>query len=105
MRGSKRNPIFHPAFCNFIAASSLLDIAGSHENHNDNINFNNTTLIDINKSNEIINAEGAVEVIDSLNNIINSQRIKYDKIKQILNTYGETEILTSEKFKIKGKSS
>ena len=66
------------------------------------LNINAKTL-DINKSNEIINAEGAVEVIDSLNNIINSQRIKYDKIKQILNTYGETEILTSEKFKIKGK--
>ena len=40
----------------------------------------NAKTLDINKSNEIINAEGAVEVIDSLNNIINSQRIKYDKL-------------------------
>ena len=63
----------------------------------------NAKTIEIDKSNQIVSAEGDVEIIDSKNNIINSQKIKYDKIKQILNASGKTEILTSEKFKIKGE--
>ena len=63
----------------------------------------NAKTIEIDKSNQTVNAEGDVEIIDSKNNIISSQKIKYDKIKQILNTSGKTEILTSEKFRIKGE--
>ena len=64
----------------------------------------NAKTIEINKSTQVVIAEGDVEVIDSENNIINSKKIEYDKKKQILNTFGETQILTSEKFKIKGKN-
>ena len=49
--------------------------------------------IEVDKSNKIIAAQGDVKIIDSKNNIISSEKIKYDKIKQILNTFGKTEIL------------
>ena len=64
----------------------------------------NAKIIEIDKSKQIVDAEGSVEITDTENNIINSQKIKYDKAKQILNTFGKTEILTSEKFKIKGEN-
>jgi len=60
--------------------------------------------VEVDKINRIINAEGNVEVVDSKNNIFNSEKIKYDKIRKILTASGETEILTSERFKIKGKN-
>ena len=59
--------------------------------------------IEIEKNNQIVNAEGGVKIIDEENNIITSQKIKYDKIKQVLTSSGKTEILTSEKFNIKGE--
>ena len=64
----------------------------------------NAKSIEISKSNEIITAEGDVEVIDYQNNIISSEKIIYDKKKQILKTFGETKILTSEKYKINSKN-
>ncbi len=64
----------------------------------------NAKIIEVEKSNQIIVAEGDVEVIDLKNNIINAQKIRYDKTKQILNTFGETEVFTSEKYKIIGKN-
>ncbi len=66
------------------------------------LNINAETL-DLDKSNQTINAQGNVQVTDDQNNIINSDKIKYDKNKDVLNTFGETQILTSEKYKIKGK--
>ena len=64
----------------------------------------NAKIIEVEKLNQVIVAEGDVEVIDLKNNIINAQKIKYDKTKQILNTFGETEVFTSEKYKIIGKN-
>ena len=64
----------------------------------------NAKTIEIEKLNQVVTAEGDVEVIDSKNNIINSEKIRYDKTKQVLNAFGKTEILTSEKFKIKTKN-
>ena len=58
----------------------------------------NAKIIEVEKLNQVIVAEGDVEVIDLKNNIINAQKIKYDKTKQILNTFGETEVFTSEKY-------
>ncbi len=64
----------------------------------------NAETIEIDKSNQVVHAQGNVEIIDSKNNTINSKKIKYDKVKQLVNTSGKTEILTSEKFKISGKN-
>tara|TARA_B100000029_G_scaffold441355_1_gene459121 strand:- start:1856 stop:4204 length:2349 start_codon:yes stop_codon:yes gene_type:complete len=64
----------------------------------------NAKTIEIEKSNQVVTAEGDVEVVDSKNNSINSKKIRYDKKKQVLNAFGETEILTSEKFKVKTKN-
>tara|TARA_Y100000590_G_scaffold457362_1_gene609838 strand:- start:12321 stop:14669 length:2349 start_codon:yes stop_codon:yes gene_type:complete len=64
----------------------------------------NAKTIEVEKSNQIISADGNVEVTDDENNIISAEKIKYDKAKQLLNTFGKTEMLTSEKFKIKGEN-
>ena len=64
----------------------------------------NANIIEIDKENKKIRAEGNVEVTDTKNNLINSKKIIYDKANQLLNTFGETEIITSEKFKIKGEN-
>ena len=58
----------------------------------------NANIIEIDKENKKIRAEGNVEVTDTKNNLINSKKIIYDKANQLLNTFGETEIITSEKF-------
>ena len=75
----------------------------SHSLSADDLNIN-AKIIELDKSDKSIIAEGGVEVKDNKNNLIISEKIKYDKIKQILNTYGETEIITSENFKIKGEN-
>ena len=41
----------------------------------------NAKTIEINKSTQVVIAEGDVEVTDSENNIINSKKIEYDKKK------------------------
>ena len=75
----------------------------SHSLSADDLNIN-AKIIELDKSDKSIIAEGGVEVKDNKNNLIISEKIKYDKIKQILTTYGETEIITSENFKIKGEN-
>ena len=70
----------------------------SHSLSADDLNIN-AKIIELDKSDKSIIAEGGVEVKDNKNNLIISEKIKYDKIKQILNTYGETEIITSENVK------
>jgi len=64
----------------------------------------NSKTVEIDRSNQIIIAEGNVELTDSQDNLIKSKKVIYDKKKQLANTYGETEILTSEKFIINGKN-
>ena len=64
----------------------------------------NAKIIDIEKTSQIIIAEGNVEVIDLKNNKILSEKIKYDKQNQKLNSFGTTKIITSEEFTIIGEN-
>ena len=82
--------LFFLIFCSHALIANELDIKSN--------------TIELDKSKNTVIASGSVEVIDSENNIINSEKIKYDKTNKVLNTFGQTEILTSEKFKIKGEN-
>ena len=83
----------------FFAAIILLNIQ--------NVNAQDLEIsakeIELEKTSQIISAEGDVRVTDLKNNIILGTKVKYNKKKQKLNTFGPTKITTSEKFTIIGK--
>ena len=62
----------------------------------------NANQVDVEKDNKLIVAEGDVEILDSKNNLIITEKAVYDKKKDLLKASGQTEITTSEKFKILG---
>ena len=64
----------------------------------------NASEVHIDKERKIIYAEGEVEITDTKQNLILTEKAEYDKSKKIAKAFGQTNITTSEEFKITGKN-
>jgi LPS-assembly protein len=69
----------------------------------DELNINALEL-HVDKEKKIIYAEGEVEISDTKQNLILTEKVEYDKSRNLAKTLGQTNIITSEKFKVTGKN-
>ncbi|SVD16031.1 uncharacterized protein METZ01_LOCUS368885, partial [marine metagenome] len=56
----------------------------------------------VDKEKKIIYAEGEVEISDTKQNLILTEKAEYDKSKNLAKALGQTNIVTSEEFKVTG---
>jgi len=59
--------------------------------------------VELNKNNKTVYAEGNVEILDKMDNVIFAEKAEYDKLNGIVKTIGPTKIVTSEKYEIEGE--
>jgi len=69
----------------------------------DELNIN-ALEVNVDKGKKIIYAEGEVEISDTKQNLILTEKAEYDKSKNLAKTLGQTNIITSEGFKVTGKN-
>ena len=69
----------------------------------DELNIN-ALEVHVDKGGRIIYAEGEVEITDTKQNLILTEKAEYDKSKNLAKALGRTNIITSEKFKVSGRN-
>ncbi len=69
----------------------------------DELNIN-ALEVHVDKEKKIIYAEGEVEISDTKQNLILTEKAEYDKSKNLAKALGQTNIITSEEFKVTGKN-